>query len=576
MAEPITQGACVDGRYVLQRPLGEGTFGGVWRARDSRLSDRLVAVKFLKPEFLEHPGTVARFEAEGEALAKVSHANIVAVIDRGSWEGQRFLVTEFVDGQPLSGWIDHHRARGATPAVSDCLAIFDQLCAGMEAAHAVRAPGALVHRDLKPENILIRSSTDGAVVKIVDFGIAQLGGRTGTRSGVMMGTPLYMAPEQAMGNTAAIGPWTDVFALGVILAEMLTLQAQVEEGEPWWGTALHRGGSVRALLGAIGPEVPAEVWDVVSTCLKAQGAERFQHAGALRVALREAAVSAFPQGSPSAPPFSLSAAAVAPVPVSATPSRESTVPSDPSDGAGPAPAASEPAPLLRASSEGLGEEAPPIPWLKLVLGVTLAAAALAAIIVTVVVRADHRRTQAILRAAEATPPPRPPAAPSERAVLAHPTLGPALTEWKRALEAPRPGDDLTRYYAPRVRWHSSDRVGTPAEIARFALENAAAGGSLRVDLSRATVTDEDPSGADVAPTCRALPGASGPVLKVRAQVVERRANRVETIPCQTLRGVYLLRARQTPSGPRICHETWSIEEGICASCPTAAVCSRRR
>ncbi|MEZ4392520.1 MAG: serine/threonine-protein kinase [Polyangiales bacterium] len=576
MAEPITQGACVDGRYVLQRPLGEGTFGGVWRARDSRLSDRLVAVKFLKPEFLEHPGTVARFEAEGEALARVSHANIVAVIDRGSWEGQRFLVTEFVDGQPLSGWIDQHRARSESPAVSDCLAIFDQIAAGMEAAHAVRAPGALVHRDLKPDNILIRSTLEGAVVKIVDFGIAQLGGRSGTRSGVMMGTPLYMAPEQAMGNTAAIGPWTDVFALGVILAEMLTLQAQVEEGEPWWGTALHRGGSVRALLGALGPEVPAEVWDVVSTCLKAQGAERFQHAGALRVALREAAATAPSQGPSSAQPYSLGAVAVAPVNVSWTPSRDSTLPSDPSDGAAPPPSTSAQAPAPRDSSQSLGDDAAPVPWLKLLLGVTLAAAGVAAILVTVVVRADHRRAQAILQAAQAAPPPRAPEAPSERAALAHPTLGPALTGWKRALESPRPGDDLSRFYAPRVRWHSSDRVGTPAEIARFALENAAAGGSLRVDLSRATVTDEDPAAASVAPTCRAVPGAFGPVWKVRAQVEERRADRIESIPCQTLRGVYLLRARQTPAGPRICHETWSVEEGICASCPTAAVCSRRR
>ena len=112
MSELLTAGACVDGRYFLQSRLGEGTFGGVWRARDARLSDRLVAVKFLKEEFLEQPATVARFESEGEALAKVSHPNVVAVIDRGAWQGQRYLVTEFVDGHPLSAWIDAHRRDG--------------------------------------------------------------------------------------------------------------------------------------------------------------------------------------------------------------------------------------------------------------------------------------------------------------------------------------------------------------------------------------------------------------------------------------------------------------------------------
>jgi serine/threonine protein kinase len=563
MSELLTAGACVDGRYFLQSWLGEGTFGGVWRARDARLSDRLVAVKFLKEEFLEQPATVARFESEGEALAKVSHPNVVAVIDRGAWQGQRYLVTEFVDGHPLSAWIDAHRRDGTRPAVPIALAIFDQLCAGMEAAHAVRAPGPVVHRDLKPDNVLVREAADGAAVKIVDFGIAQLGGRNGTRTGAMMGTPLYMAPEQAMGNTAAIGPWTDVFALGVILTEAITLQPQVEEGEPWWGTALHRGGSVRALLSALGPEVPGAVWDVVATCLKAQGRERFQHAGALRAAMRDAAASVFGAGTASTPPFTLGPAALTLGPTVPTPSRDSTVPGDLAPHA-PAPPPSSPS--LTSIDDGPAR----VPWAKLLFGVVAVSAALAALLVTVVVRTDHRRTQALADAGRA-PRVEP---PTERSALRDPALAALLRGWKRAVE--RPDEDLATWYTPRVRWHSSDVVGTPAEIARFLRENVAAGGFLRVDLDDAAMSPEAPDSPDVAATCRDLRGADGPVFKLRTRAEERRPQRNPGIPCATLRGVYLLRARRVGGALRICHETWSLADGICASCPTAAVCPRPR
>ena len=234
----LSTGEIVDGRYRLALQLGEGTFGDVWRAQDMRLSGRIVAVKFLKPEFVTHAEAVVRFEAEADALAQVQHPNVVAVHDRGRWEGRHFLVTEFVEGAMLAAWIDSHRASGAYPDIGATHALFDQLCAGMEAAHAVRAPGPIVHRDLKPENVMLRAQPDGtSLAKVLDFGIAQLGRRGGTMTGALMGTPLYMAPEQALGNTAAVGPWTDVFALGVIATEMLSLRAQVDPASPWWGTA---------------------------------------------------------------------------------------------------------------------------------------------------------------------------------------------------------------------------------------------------------------------------------------------------------------------------------------------------
>ena len=245
----LSSGSLVDQRYRLVSRLGEGTFGDVWRADDVRLSNRAVAVKFLKEEFLAHAEAVSRFESEADALAQVQHANVVGVLDRGVWSGHRYLVTEFVAGAPLTNWIDGYRQRREFPALAAVANLLDQLCAGVEAAHAVRVPGPIVHRDLKPDNVLLRDQVTGeTVVKIVDFGIAQLGGRTGTRTGAMMGTPLYMAPEQALGNIAAVGPATDVFALAVIAIELLTLRPQPNEGEPWWGMAMQRAGEIRGLL----------------------------------------------------------------------------------------------------------------------------------------------------------------------------------------------------------------------------------------------------------------------------------------------------------------------------------------
>ncbi|MDB4931712.1 MAG: Serine/threonine protein kinase, partial [Myxococcaceae bacterium] len=256
-------GTIIDQRYVLGSLLGEGSFGAVWRAHDQRLSSRSVAVKLLKSEFLEQESAVRRFDAEADALAQISHPNIVGVLDRGVWNSQRYIVMEFVEGRGLTGWLADHRRQSERPPLALVFALFDQLCAGLEAAHAVRTPGPIVHRDLKPDNILLRSSPRGEItVKVVDFGIAQLGRRTATRSGVTMGTPLYMAPEQSFGHSGSIGTWTDVFTLGVVLIELLTLDAQATEDDSWWVVAVRRTRELRAMLHARRADVAAALWDV--------------------------------------------------------------------------------------------------------------------------------------------------------------------------------------------------------------------------------------------------------------------------------------------------------------------------
>ncbi len=290
----------VDGRYRLLDRCGEGTFGEVWRAGDARLSDRPVAVKFLRGVYSDHEEAVARFLNEADALSRVQHPNVIAVSDRGRWGGRHYFVTEFVQGTTLAAWIQSFRAKGARPSLLEVAVLFDALCAGVEAAHAARIPGPVVHRDLKPANVLLHAGPTGELhVKVADFGIAQLGARQRTQTGALMGTIGYMAPEQATGSAGAVCAATDVFALGVILIELLTLKPQPGEQGPWWSFALHRPDSVDAILRALREDAPQSLAEVLRHALRGRPEERLSDAGALRTALR----NVWPEGRPSWQPL---------------------------------------------------------------------------------------------------------------------------------------------------------------------------------------------------------------------------------------------------------------------------------
>ena len=563
-------GTLIDQRYVLDGLLGEGSFGAVWRAHDQRLADRPVAVKVLKREFLEHESAVRRFDAEADALAKISHPNIVGVLDRGDWNGHRFIVMEFVEGRGLTGWLADHRRSSDRPSVAAAVALFDQICAGIEAAHAVRSPGPIVHRDLKPDNILLRVSPRGEItVKVADFGIAQLGRRTATRSGVAMGTPLYMAPEQAFGHTAEIGPWTDVFTLGVVLCELLTLDAQATEQDSWWVVAVRRPRELRGLLEARRADVPAALWDVLEKCLASEGPDRHPDAGALRVAIHAAcgpssggAIRVQPSW-----PAPRSSASERPAPTAAlsAPGAAPTVPDRPG----------QPASALVAtpSQEAAATDGPAVPWVTLVALVCAGALALAGGIVGLLVWRDTHPSAG--RTSQTGPNGGPVAT---RAAVPGPVANDAelmdfLRRWDSAMRLQPGALGLDRFYAPRVRWNgqTTDAAGIAAM-----LEHAVnAGGTDEFDWSRSAWEREAVDGADVAPTCASLPGATGGVIKVRAWADEYRSDRHPSIGCPRLTGRYLLRLRRTASGLRICHETWSLSEGICASCPTAPACAHR-
>ena len=197
------------GRYTVVRIVGDGAMAKVFLARDGEL-DRAVAVKVLDEELAQDPSFRARFAREARVAASLSHPNIVTVFDVGEAERRPFIVMEFVEGRTLD---ERLRDDGALPA-DEVVRIARQVTAGLEHAHA----NGLVHRDLKPSNLIERE--DGTV-KIADFGIARSVDATAlTEEGTIIGTAAYLAPEQAEGGT--VTAQTDVFALGVVLYELLT------------------------------------------------------------------------------------------------------------------------------------------------------------------------------------------------------------------------------------------------------------------------------------------------------------------------------------------------------------------
>src|SRR5262249_31207626 len=197
--------------YEVQGELGRGGMGVVYRAWHLRLG-RAVALKMLLAGPCARPEELERFRREAQAVAALRHANIVQVYDVGDVEGRPFFTMEFVEGGSLAEQI-----QGVPQPARQAAALVATLAEAIHAAHQ----SGIVHRDLKPGNILL---TKDGTPKVTDFGLARrLEGNGGlTLSGVPAGTPSYRPPEQARGKRQAIGPATDVYALGAILYEMLT------------------------------------------------------------------------------------------------------------------------------------------------------------------------------------------------------------------------------------------------------------------------------------------------------------------------------------------------------------------
>ncbi len=202
--------------YELTEAVGRGGMGVVWRGRHVAL-DRPVAVKFIRADAAQSPEARRRFEAEGRAVARLDHPGIVRVFDSGVHDGRPYLVMELVEGGSLAAAL----GRPLPPRLAASLA--RQLAEAVQHAHEL----GVIHRDLKPANVLLSFPAgrrlSSARLKITDFGLARLTqAERETRTGDFLGTVAYASPEQASGDVSRIGPATDVFALGVILHEMLT------------------------------------------------------------------------------------------------------------------------------------------------------------------------------------------------------------------------------------------------------------------------------------------------------------------------------------------------------------------
>jgi eukaryotic-like serine/threonine-protein kinase len=202
-------GTVLSGRYRLEAKLGSGGMSTVYLARDTTL-DRPVAVKVMHREMSEQADQLERFRQEARAVAKISHPNVVAVIDAGEDGGYPYIVFEYVEGETLKARINRIGALD----VQEALAYAIEVARGLTVAHARR----MIHRDIKPQNVLI--DAEGRA-KLTDFGISRQLEKEGmTATGRVLGTTDYVAPEQAMGR--GTDQRSDIYSLGVVLFEMLT------------------------------------------------------------------------------------------------------------------------------------------------------------------------------------------------------------------------------------------------------------------------------------------------------------------------------------------------------------------
>jgi serine/threonine-protein kinase len=268
------------GNYQIVSQLGEGGMARVYRATHPEIG-RDVAVKVLSTEVAAIPDVVRRFRVEAQSVNKIDHPNIIHIFDFGALpDGRPFYLMELLSGESLA---HHIRRVGAMPVI-DALAVTDAVLDALEVVHRAN----IVHRDLKPDNVFLARSGERTIVKVLDFGIVKLlddAQLDKTRTGALLGTPSYMAPEQCEGRQRDIGPRSDLYAVGCMLYQMLSGQLPFDADSLGGLLLQHMTQTPPRLVERIAG-VPAPISDVVASCLAKDPGARPASAAALRAQLR--------------------------------------------------------------------------------------------------------------------------------------------------------------------------------------------------------------------------------------------------------------------------------------------------
>ncbi len=290
------------GPYLITDKLGEGGMGRVYRAQQVRIG-REVALKVVRPALLANPIIRGRYQREVEAASTLRHPNIVGVVDAGEIDGKYYLAMEFVDGIDLSRLSREYRPL----EIAEACEYARQAALGLQHAH----DSGFVHRDIKPSNIVVAGerhvpqATERAVVKILDMGLVRsvgfddggFGGNDLTRDGTVVGTPDYMAPEQAK-NSSAVDHRADLYSLGCTLYFLLAGQPPFAMGTPIEKLLKHQLDAPLPLQ-ALRPEISGDVAATVARLMAKKPADRFQTAGEVAEAL--APLSVYPPNTPPVP-----------------------------------------------------------------------------------------------------------------------------------------------------------------------------------------------------------------------------------------------------------------------------------
>jgi serine/threonine-protein kinase len=308
-------GQVINNKYRLLRLIGDGGMGSVYEARHEVLG-MSVALKFLHPELSRRQGLVQRFLQEAKVSAKIHSPHVVRVTDVDQIAGGQaaFIVLEYLEGRTLQTLYEDLYREGQQLSYADALEYAMQMLEGVEAAHRA----GIVHRDLKPDNVMITKGPKGApLLKLLDFGIAKLKvtgelDRGLTRPGVIMGTPEYMAPEQAY-SADAVDARADIFSLGVMIFEMLAGRRPVGGDDPQQIASAYISGQV-ARLGELCPGIAPALAAAVHTAMAPLPKDRFASVVEFRDALEPFArsVRAPMHSHPSNPGVTPTPAAVTP------------------------------------------------------------------------------------------------------------------------------------------------------------------------------------------------------------------------------------------------------------------------